>query len=362
MGKTTKSETAQVSDGEKTTSVPKHAPLKFSLKFLTPHPLAGAIVGPGGTKIAALREGNTARVQLSNRKETYPGNDRRQLTLSCETEEALLDLATQILKIQLKMISPEELRKSKDDQWPSRESIGKDDMLKICLLVPRAAGGGIIGKGGATIKQLRESSGVKRLVINDGEPSSMGPASDQMVSITGSLKACQAVIKEVSKQVQALSGEAWFGVWLARTPAATSGWEASGSDADWGWNDWNGSWDWNSSWSDGWGHSSRGPSSAGPGLSTLVQAAWETPRYVLEDSRGFAMSCIVPRSLTGGLIGRGGQNVQKVKERTNADISIRPIPDDPDHSSLNIVGPLPNACAAYMLMMTLYLDAEEAAS
>jgi len=351
-------ETKQVSDDRKIASGSKGATAKCSLKFLTPHALAGAIVGPGGSKIAAMRNENKAGVQLSDRKETYPGTDSRQLTLTCETEEALLDLTTKILKIQLELISPKELQKSSTEQWTSRESLGKDDELKICLLVPRAAGGGIIGKGGAIIKQLRESSGVKRLVINDGEPSSMGPASDQMVSITGSLKACQAVIKEVSKQVQALSGEGWFGAWVASTPAASSGWEASGSD----WNDWNSSWDWNSGWNDGWGHSSGGPSSGYSGLNTLVQAAWDTPPKVLEDSRGFAMSCIVPKNLTGGLIGRGGQNVQKVKERTNADISIRPIPDDPDHNSLNIVGPLPNACAAYMLMMKLYLDAEESAS
>ncbi|CAK0806032.1 unnamed protein product [Prorocentrum cordatum] len=239
-------ETKKASDGKKMASGSKAAAAKSSLKFLTPQALAGAIVGHGGSKIAAMRSENSAGMQLSDRKETYPGTDSRQLTLTCESEEALLNLTTKILKIQLELISPEELQKSNNDQWIARESLGNDSELKICLLVPRAAGGGIIGKGGASIKQLRESSGVKRLVISDGEPSSMGPASDQMVSITGSLKSCQAVIKEVSKQIQALSGELWFGAWLASTPAATSGWEGGGSDAEWGWNDWNSSWDWNS--------------------------------------------------------------------------------------------------------------------
>jgi len=354
MEKETKSEAKKVSDGKKKAGGSADAAEpKASLKLLAPEALAGAIVGPGGSKIAAMRTENKAGVQLSDRKETYPGTDCRQLTLSSPTEEGLLDLTTKILKIQLELISPEELQKNKN-QWSVGESLGKDGELKICLLVPRAAGGGIIGKGGSVIKQLRESSGVKKMVIS--EPSSPDPAADQMVNIVGSLQACQTVIKEVSKQVQALSGEGWFGAWLASTPAASGGWRGGGSDADWGWNDWN-SWNWNSGWNDGWGHNS-----GGQGLDTLVQVARETPRIVLEDSRGFAMTCTVPKNLTGGLIGRRGQNVQHVKERTNADISIRPIPDDPDHNSLNIVGPLPNACAAYMLMMKLYLDAEESTS
>jgi len=357
MEKETKSETKKVSDGKKKASGSEDAAEKKAcLKFLAPEALAGAIVGRGGSRIAAMRTENKAGVQLSDRKETHPGTDCRQLTLSCETEEALLDLTTKILNIQLELISPEaqETQKNKN-QWPTGESLGKDGELKICLLVPRAAGGGIIGKGGSVIKQLRESSGVKKMVIS--EPSCPDPAADQMVNIVGSLKACQTVIKEVSKQVQALNGEALFTTWLASTPASSSGWRGGGSDADWGWNDWN-SWNSNGGWNEGWGHNG----GQGQGLDTLVQVARETPRIVLEDSRGFAMNCTVPKNLTGGLIGRRGQNVQSVKERTNADISIRPIPDDPDHNILNIVGPLPNACAAYMLMMKLYLDAEESAS
>jgi len=354
MENQTKSETKKVTDGKKKASGSDDAAEKKAcLKFLAPEALAGAIVGPGGSKIAAMRTESKAGVQLSDRKETYPGTDCRQLTLSCKTEEALLDLTTKILNIQLELISPEGIQKSKNagGHMSVGESLGKDGELNICLLVPRAAGGGIIGKGGSAIKQLRESSGVKKMVIS--EPSSPDPAADQMVNIVGSLKACQTVIKEVSKQVQALSEEALFATWLAATPGPARG---GGSDADWGWNDWN-SWNQNSDWNDDWGHNS-----GGQGLDTLVQVARETPRIVLEDSRGFALNCTVPKNLTGGLIGRQGKNVQIVKERTNADISIRPIPDDPDHNILNIVGPLPNVTAAYMLMMKIYLDAEESAS
>lgn len=78
----------------------------------------------------------------------------------------------------------------------------------------------------------------------------------------------------------------------------------------------------------------------------------------MEDSRGFALSCVVPNRLVGGLIGRGGAGTKEVQMLTGTKIGIREIPDDPDNRSLNIAGPLANTCAAYMLMMKRYLDAE----
>merc|ERR1712190_156407 len=98
------------------------------------------------------------------------------------------------------------------------------------------------------------------------------------------------------------------------------------------------------------------------GIATMVQVAQSLPPYVMEDSRGFALSCVVPNRLGGGLIGRGGAGTREVQNATGTKIGIRERPDDPDNRSLNIAGPLSNTCAAYMLMMKRYLDAEAQAS
>ncbi|CAE7423464.1 SYT4 [Symbiodinium natans] len=55
--------------------------------------------------------------------------------------------------------------------------------------------------------------------------------------------------------------------------------------------------------------------------------------------------------------GRQGREAE-VQQLTNTKIGIRDIPGDTENRSLNIAGPLPNACAAYMLMMKRYLDSE----
>merc|ERR1719272_387223 len=82
------------------------------------------------------------------------------------------------------------------------------------------------------------------------------------------------------------------------------------------------------------------------------------PGYVMEDTRGFAMSCVVPNRLVGGLIGRQGANTKEVQSSTGTKIGIREIPGDPENRTLNIAGPLAATCAAYMMMMKRYLDVE----
>merc|ERR1719271_1305781 len=105
------------------------------------------------------------------------------------------------------------------------------------------------------------------------------------------------------------------------------------------------------------------PASYGPqGIDIMMRVANSLPPYVMEDSRGFALSCVVPNRLVGGLIGRGGAGTKEVQMLTATKIGIRDIPGDTENRSMNIAGPLANTCAAYMMMMKRYLDAEASAS
>ena len=109
---------------------------------------------------------------------------------------------------------------------------------------------------------------------------------------------------------------------------------------------------------EGAGCSSGGHTGGGAALDLMMQVAEGLPAYVTEDPRGFALSCVVPNRLVGGIIGRGGSGTKEVQQLTGIKIGIREIPEDPDNRSMIISGPLPNAVAAYMLMMKRYLDSE----
>jgi len=327
------------------------------LKFLTPEVMASAVIGKGGSVIANMRQSTQAKIGLTEHNEFYPGTDSRILTAQANTEDALVDVSTQIIAKVAECAN----------QGPS-EQLGGPGEIKLRVLMPRAAVGGIIGKGGAAIKQLTELSNAK---ISIGEPNGSGPSAEQTVSITGTQQGLEYVMGEVNRQVQALNKEPWFKVWAESTGAVS----ASGGG---------GAWTGGPSHSappaqlapyrggerhgggyGGGGHNGGGSGGGfrgGNGIDQLMEIASTLPQYVTEDTRGFALSCVVPNSLVGGLIGRGGSGTKEIQGMTNTKIGIREIPGDPENRAMNIAGPLASTCAAYMLMMKRYLDAEAQAA
>eukprot|EP00933_Yihiella_yeosuensis_P009661 TRINITY_DN1156_c0_g4_i2.p1 TRINITY_DN1156_c0_g4~~TRINITY_DN1156_c0_g4_i2.p1 ORF type:complete len:312 (-),score=66.69 TRINITY_DN1156_c0_g4_i2:182-1117(-) len=302
------------------------------LKFLTPEALASAIIGKGGASIAEMRQKTQTKLALTEHSEFFPGTDCRVLTAQGNTPESLVEVSSQIIS-----------KVSDCVQNAPSENMGKTDELKLKVLVPKTAVGGIIGKGGSNIKQLRETSGAK---ISISEPATGGPAGDQVVLICGTAQALEYVMAEVNKQVQALCEEQWFQSW-ATTSSAMGGMGMGMGMGGMG------------GGRNGYG-GGRGMGMH-PGVDLMMNIAGSLPPYVMEDSRGFALSCVVPNRLVGGIIGRGGTGTKEVQSMTGTKIGIREIPGDPDNRSLNIAGPLANTCAAYMLMMKRYLDSEATA-
>ena len=84
-----------------------------------------------------------------------------------------------------------------------------------------------------------------------------------------------------------------------------------------------------------------------PGVDIMMRVAQGLPPYVMEDSRGFALSCVVPNRLVGGLIGRGGSGTKEIQMFTGTKIGIRDIPGDSENRSMNIAGPLAIACVPH---------------
>lgn len=315
------------------------------LKFLTPEVMASAVIGKGGAVIAAMRQKAQAKIALTEHNELYPGTDCRVLTAQAFTEENLIEVSTQIIA-----------KVAECAQAAPSEQLGQPGDLKIKTLVPRAAVGGIIGKGGAAIKQLRDTSGAK---ISISEPMGTGPGAEQTVTISGTQQAVECVMAEVNRNVQALNKEPWFQSWASNPGSVTAPGGSGGGGR-------NGQGYAPQVSAGGGGAGGGGGEGAGgynaTGVDLMFRVAQGLPPYVMEDARGFALSCVVPNRLVGGLIGRGGAGTKEVQQLTGTKIGIREIPGDPDNRSMNIAGPLASTCAAYMLMMKRYLDAEAQAA
>mmetsp|Transcript_9300 Transcript_9300/g.26128 ORF Transcript_9300/g.26128 Transcript_9300/m.26128 type:complete len:340 (-) Transcript_9300:85-1104(-) len=298
---------------------------RWFMKILAPEAVAAAIIGRGGSTLAWLRQSCQASITISGHGELYPETDCRVMIVQAASRESLNEVSRKILsKLQ-------ELPESR----ASSDAVRRDGELKLNLLVPRAAIGGMIGRGGFTIRQISEMSGAT-ISISDAVGS--WPGVDQLVAIVGPALGLQYVISQVVEQIEKLNQEPWFSAWASATGPAPPG-AASGPGLD-----------------------LREAFTAYPGVDVMMQVARGLPPHVLEDSRGYALSCVVPCYLVGALMGRKGAGKKEVQRLTSTEIAIRDIPDDQDNLSLNITGPLPNACTAYMLMMKRYLDAEAQAA
>eukprot|EP00927_Polykrikos_kofoidii_P002973 TRINITY_DN1117_c0_g1_i8.p1 TRINITY_DN1117_c0_g1~~TRINITY_DN1117_c0_g1_i8.p1 ORF type:complete len:425 (+),score=67.87 TRINITY_DN1117_c0_g1_i8:111-1277(+) len=328
-------------------------------KILTPAPLASAVIGKGGAVIASWRATTQAKLGLTAQGQVFPNTNCRILTVQAYSEEAINEVIRLVIG---KLVECAE-------NTPSEE-LGYPDAAILRVLLPRIAVGGVIGVGGRVIKALRETSGAKITVNDANEP---GVSADQIIVATGNHESLMVCCREFNKQVQAIQEEPWFPQWASNNSGFSDGADVSrgGTPSRGGGGSHAAPWAGGNGGNDG-GYSSRGGggyggvatygggggASSSGGMDLLYNIASELPSYVMEDSRGFALSCAVPNAVVGGLIGRGGAGTKEIQNLTGTKIAIREVPGDLENRSLNISGPLANTCAAYMLMMKRYLDAE----
>lgn len=136
-----------------------------SLRFLLNSKHAGGIIGKGGETIKRLRSDYSAHI-------TVPDTDtgERVLTISANKEACI-----NVLKECLPLVHEAPYR-------VGRPGSGEENEFEIDFLVLSGQVGGIIGKGGERIKQIREESKAKIKVYQDCLPDS----SERVVALGGS--------------------------------------------------------------------------------------------------------------------------------------------------------------------------------
>ena len=123
------------------------------LKILIPSAAAGAIIGKGGETIAEVQQKIGAKVKLSKANDFYPGTNERVCLIS-GSKDAVTDICAFV---------QEKVREKPDPH--SKPAIDFDNKMtaerekQIKVIVPNSTAGMIIGKGGCTIQQIKETSG-----------------------------------------------------------------------------------------------------------------------------------------------------------------------------------------------------------
>ena len=128
-------------------------PATCHLKVLIPSAAAGAIIGKGGETIAEVQQKVGAKVKLSKANDFYPGTNERVCLIS-GSKDAVTDICAFV---------QEKVREKPDPH--SKPAIDFDNKItaererQVKGIVPNSTAGMIIGKGGCTIQQIKETSG-----------------------------------------------------------------------------------------------------------------------------------------------------------------------------------------------------------
>jgi len=153
------------------------------LKLLVPGTIAGLIIGKGGERLKELKTKYGGHIRLSNHKEYYPGTEERICILTGKMEE-IIDLNNYILE------------KTSGDVDGRRRDSSRGDKTKIVLTNNGA--GMVIGKKGATTKQIQEECDVN-LVVADSVA-----LNERVLTIKGQLanrkQACRRIIEKIADE------------------------------------------------------------------------------------------------------------------------------------------------------------------
>lgn len=159
-----------------------------AIKLLLSHNLTGSLIGLGGKSIKDLIEITGAKVHVSSNTEPYPGTSERVVMISGEIDAVILaqTLVWEMIALVASAENPKEV------EWNPKEMLnflGQNDSAEVTgkVTIPAAAGGLILGKGGANIQGIAEESGAS---VNMTSKEDAMFTQERIITITGSVGSC----------------------------------------------------------------------------------------------------------------------------------------------------------------------------
>ncbi len=170
-------------------------PDRLSIKFLVSNGLAGTLIGTGGNAIKELIEISGARVSVSSLTDVYPGTSDRIVLISgvLDTVDSAQSLVWEMMAANI------QANGDKTVSWSPRtaqENQGQFDDIPVSgkVSIPASAGGMILGRGGASLRQISEESGAR--VQMSGKDDSIF-TQERILTISGSPDACAKCVSAV---------------------------------------------------------------------------------------------------------------------------------------------------------------------
>ncbi len=169
-------------------------PLEMLTRILIPNSKIGAVIGKGGSIIKKIRESSGAKITICGSCAGAPGvGENNTADDSGDRMVTIAGLYLAVLSAFQAIVSQTEpgFGKRGTDE-PTRGGGGHSNSGSICvrLLVPNSRAGGLIGRGGSTIRVIREQSCARIEISSHGLYIAGGGLLDRIVAITGTFSAC----------------------------------------------------------------------------------------------------------------------------------------------------------------------------
>lgn len=206
---------------------------QISLKILVSTAVAGILIGKGGTTIQTLSELTSAKITVAGSADLYPGISQRVVQISGTQTEVKSGLKFVIeciaLEVRLSDVSGNVFT------WNPRKEINRGierTDIECLITVPAAAAGGVIGRGGATLRSLSEDSGAVAIMSGKEEAAE---TQERVITVSGTTASCRGFANRLVGVLAADPSTAEFaftgGKYGARPPVSRTQRGAAGGGA-----------------------------------------------------------------------------------------------------------------------------------
>jgi poly(rC)-binding protein 2/3/4 len=271
-------------------------------RFLCPGKRIGSIIGRGGEIVKQLRADSKAKIRIG---ETVRGCEERVVTIYSsseetnrfdETDDLVCPAQDALFRVHDRVVA---------EDLGADEDMEENPQVTVKLLVPSDQIGGVIGKGGQIVQNIRSETGAQIRIVKDDHLPACALGSDELVQISGEPRVVRKALYQIASRLHDNPSRSQH----LLASAMSNGYPSSGT--------------------------ALGPGGPIMGLAPLVgsyggykgdRGDWSRPYYSASrdgaSSKEFSLCMVCPTVNIGGVIGKGGIIINQIRQETGAAIKV----------------------------------------